>query len=200
MNILAVVSVICLAVCLLGFIYLKWYIKKRTASSAHEETKEELALLIADVHRITDMDSQLVEDRIKKLKDLLYDVDKRIALYEKDLENLAQIEERLKKSSPRNEPLYTSLGRGIRAALNTPERETPLVLNPPAELNERNTPQIAAVSAPRININDYPPRKNQIRVHIDTLADEGLAPDEIAKCLNISMAEVNLAMELRRKN
>jgi len=44
-----------------------------------------------------------------------------------------------------------------------------------------------------------PVSKRQIRTYIDMLANEGLPPEEIASRLEISIAEVDLAMNLRRK-
>jgi len=202
MSILNIVSIICFALCLLMFFYFKWYIKKRTSFSGLEERQSELAQLIAEIDRITDRDSQLVEDRVNKLKTLLHDVDKRIALYEKDLENLPKF------NSEKSETLYTSLGKGIRAALadsampnaaaessvtkiNT--AVTPAVLNTEGRAQQKTGEQ--GSSAP-----GSPLSKRHIRVQIDILANDGLPPDEIAKRLNISIAEVNLAMNLRRKN
>jgi len=207
MNVLHIVSIICFTLCIVMFLYLKWYIKKQTSSSvllANEldERQTEVARLIAEIDRITDRDSQLVEDRVNKLKELLHDVDKRIALYEKDMEDLSQRGVgAVSINDTKPEALYTSLGRGIRAALTTPQEiaappsppvpapvpaAPPPVLpaSPPAAETERPLPK--------------PPSKKQIRSYIDILVNEGHSPQEIASRLEISVAEVNLAMNLRR--
>ena len=212
MNILHIVSIICFAVCLVSFFYLKWYVKKRTSLSGNEERRSELARqeaeaqqLIEEIDMITDRDTQLVEDRINKLKELLYEVDKRIAVYEKDLESFSLMEERMRKAAGKTETLYTSLGKGIRAAFTAPDAaQVPLNEKTAAPQSETNAPppvsdQNAAVSEASRGA-DSAQAKKQIRAHIDILADEGRSPDEIAKRLNISIAEVNLAMNLRRKN
>jgi len=215
MNILTITAIICFALSLLSFFYLKWYVKKRTTFSELDERQAELlqslkqsGMLIAEIDSITDRDSQLIEDRISKLKELLHDVDKRIEIYEKDLENLSQIEERMSRNSPKNGTLYTSLGKGIRAAFS--ETESPAIMPKTASdllLNSQNTPRITDIKTPLSDIPPQMPRdaspqapsKKQIRGFIDNLANEGHSPDEIAKQLNISIAEVNLAMNLRRK-
>jgi len=200
MNIWHIVSIICFALCLVMFFYFKWYIKKRITSSGSDERQTELIRLINEIDRITDRDSQLVEDRVKKLKVLLLDVDKRILLYEKDLENLALKEAAKAEENKKPETLYTSLGRGVRIALETPEIEPaiqlplePLPASEPVESRQKETP------IKETPIKEKPPSRKQIRAHIDLLANEGLSSDEIASKLEISVAEVNLAMNLRRR-
>ena len=220
MNIILVVSILCFAMCFVMFLYLKWYVKKRTVSSGLNERMTEVAKLIADIDMITDRDSQLVEDRVSKLKTLLHEVDKRIAIYQNELENNT-IEQLVEKRT--NETLYTSLGRGIHAALKTPAESLPQPSGREQVLLEQAVPQalpqiiqpqvvqpavaqqhVAEPQQPELEIAEQPvqkaPSKKQIRAHIDILASEGLSSQEIASRLEISIAEVNLAMNLRRKN
>lgn len=202
------------------FFYLKWYINKRTNASKLlsddlEERKKEAAKLAAEIDRITDRDSQLVEERILKLKVILDEADKRIALFLKELEK-----------GKSGETLYSSLGRGIRDALNIPQEtdQIPDVsqtfpadtisLSPQTKPGQAGykpsqftaakqsllipeTPEISArQEAP---VTSSPPlNKQQIRSHIDLLLNEGLPAEEIAARLGISIAEVNLAINLRR--
>jgi|TergutMp193P3_1026864.scaffolds.fasta_scaffold00574_6 hypothetical protein len=204
MNITNIISIVCPAVCLLMFFYFKGYIKRRTsASGMTEEHRSEVIKLMADIDRITDRDSQLIEDRVKKLKELLEETDNRIAAYKKELEsrpvpppNKRPVEaayfENDDKSRQGEALLYTSLGRGIRAALKTPTPE-------PAPVLELTLPfEAATAPEPRRDISPKPVSKRQIRASIDLLANEGFPPEEIASRLEISLAEVNLAMNLRR--
>jgi predicted DNA-binding protein YlxM (UPF0122 family) len=184
------------------FFYFKWYVKRRTsASGLLPEYRTEVYKLIAEIDAATDRDSQLVEDRIKKLKEILDDTDKRISVYVKELEK-----------SRTGEALYTSLGRGIRAALKT-ETE-PVVRSDNALPLSAVRPNIVPVAqhstlpetAPAImqqsgdSLSQKPPSKRQIRALIDLLVNEDIPPQEIASRLNISIAEVDLAMNLRKKN
>jgi len=194
MNFLHIVSIICLALCLVIFFYLKWFIKKRTSYSGLEERQSELAQLIAEIDRITDRDSQLVEDRVNKLKVLLHEIDRRIALYEKDLDNLSQKEKSFQSEAPKIETLYTSLGRGIRAALTT--QNEPIPQQPPAIQNIQ--PPVLPEPENNNSSLSVSGSKRQIRSSIDVLINEGLKPEEIALQLGISIAEVNLAINLRR--
>jgi len=202
MNIFFVVSIICLAACFIMFFYLKGYVKKRTSASGLDEHRAEVAKLIVDINSVTDRNLQLVEDSISKLKKFLEDAEKRIDEYK----DAIQIK-------PSGEALYTNLGRGIRAALiNQAEQLPPPQLQNEHPLNSRQLslePQKSAefFETPIKSDNktaqeappfQKPPSKKQLRTAIDMLANEGLPAEEIASRLEISIAQVNLAMNLRR--
>ena len=203
MNIFYIVLLISIAFNLFMFFYFRWYVKRRTTASVLlPEYRTEVQRLIAEIDAVTDRDSLLVEDRIKKLKELLDDTDKRISVYVKELEK-----------SRTGEALYTNLGKGIRAALKT---EADPVPNAPQNARLQQVPALSAIRpnievVPQVTpaaavqpeiqqVKLKPPSKRQIRASIDLLANEGVSPGEIASRLDISIAEVDLAMNLRRKN
>jgi predicted DNA-binding protein YlxM (UPF0122 family) len=203
MNVTLTVSIISISFCLFIFFYFKWYIKRRTsASELLAEYRTEVYRLIAEIDAATDRDSQLVEDRIKKLKEILEDTDKRLAVYVRELDR-----------SRSGEALYTSLGKGIRAALNTePVDEISVQVPPPAQAFSapaRPAPQLSLVrpniepaaktQGEQLTLVSPTPSKRLIRAQIDELANEGLSEAEIASRLGISQAEVDLAMNLMRK-
>jgi hypothetical protein len=196
------ISIFCLVFCLIFFFYTKWYIKRKiSATELLAEHRTEVYRLIAEINAITDRDSMLVEDRIKKLKEILEDTDKRIKVYVQELDR-----------SRTGEALYTSLGRGIRAALKTPSEtqpeSPPKFPAQPEHAHELSTqmPKLTLVrqeiapapvspSAPSPSV-PKPPSKRQIRVQIDEMVKEGVSPADIASGLGISIAEVDLAMNL----
>jgi len=215
MNILHIVSMVCFSLCLVMFFYLKWHIKQRTSAlGLSEEHRMEINRLIADINNVTDRNLQVIEDSVTKLKTLLHEVDNRIALYEKDLENLSQLAAKLpaqrEENSRRNETLYTSLGKGIRAALSNPKdaEPIPILFQPglrqseqqiiPSQLPLDQNPPAVSVNQAAGERPLKPPSRKQIRSHIDLMLGEGISPEEIASRLEISVAEVNLAMNLRR--
>ena len=185
MNIMYIITAICVSFCCFIFFYFKWYIKRRTSvSELLAEYRTEVHRLIAEIDSATDRDSMLVEDRIKKLKAVLDDTDKRIAVYVRELER-----------SRTGEALYTSLGRGIRAAMNT-SVEPPA---PPARQESKPPPQPPA----EVPTEQPPPKthsKKQIRAQIETMVNQGLSPGQIASRLNISLSEVDLAINLMGRN
>jgi ATP/maltotriose-dependent transcriptional regulator MalT len=167
MNAFFFISIINLAICFIIFFYLKWYIKRRTsAEEILTKYRTEVYGLIGEIDSATDRDSMLVEDRIKKLKTILEEADKRISVYARELER-----------SRSGEALYKSLGRGIRAALKTeePPYAPPLPESPPPTAE---------------------PSRRKIRSQIETLAFQGVSQHEIASRLNISLSEVDLALNI----
>ena len=231
MNIAAIISIFCLAFCFFVFFYTKWYIKRRTTAEALlAEYRNEVYELNAQIDATTDRDLRLIEERITTLRALLEDTDKRISVYVREL-----------NKSRSGEALYTSLGRGIRAALNTatvpPQPPQP---PPTADNMQPNTDdtlpaparQAAAVEnlvnvqpikiikqpQPVLNVQVEPqtaptvketlpqtPVKNvstaeQIHLQIAGLAAQGFSAGQIAARLDLSISEVDLALNLLDRN
>ena len=188
MNITIIVIIICVSFCFFIFFYFKWYIKRRTSVSVFlEEYQTEVHRLIAEIDSATDRDSLLVEDRINRLKTILEETDKRVAVYARELDR-----------SRTGEALYTSLGRGIRAALNTPvetQASQPVIQTPPVQppLTVRQEEQLPEEP---IQAEPSPPSRKQLRSMIETMVNDGLSPGEIASRLEISLSEVDLAINL----
>ena len=169
MNISIVISVGSLVFCFFMFLYFNWYIRRRiTSSELLAERQKEVYRLIAEIDSITDRDAQLVEERIKTLRSLLEDTDKRISVYLSELEK-----------SRAGEALYNDLRKGIHAVFKNPVE---LPAAPPVQPSQ---PEVSA-----------PLSRQQIRAQIDVLIGEGFSPSEIASRLGVSIAEVNLAMNL----
>jgi predicted DNA-binding protein YlxM (UPF0122 family) len=207
MNYLSIfISAFCLVFCLLFFFYIKWYIKRKvSATELLAEYRTEVYRLSAEINAITDRDSMLVEDRIKKLKEILEDTDKRVKVYVQELER-----------SRTGEALYTSLGKGIRAALKTPADIPPSSDHAP-ELSTQSpkltlvrqekapsdfsvqSPSVLHSASPAAPPAQHEPKqysKWQIRSQIEELVKENLSPQEIASRLKISITEVEIAMSM----
>jgi hypothetical protein len=208
-----VVSIISLSLCVSGFFFLRWYISQRTeASRLLEEYRDEVYRLISEIDAATDRDSRLVEDRIKNLRTLLDDTDKRISVYTREIQR-----------SRNSEAIYKNLGKGIRAALDSiPEEASPSESASPTE----TTPPVETTTP--VEINELPftdeekgrgpqtrgtkkqkkrkkantqtpavhPEKSGIKMQIAQMAIQGMSPSEIASLLEISLAEVDLALQL----
>ncbi|MDR2808189.1 MAG: hypothetical protein LBB43_04180 [Spirochaetaceae bacterium] len=86
MNLSLILSGISLALCVLFWLFAGAYLKKRTGEKRIlAEFREEIAALIKEIDMVTDRDSLLIEERAKRLKTLLEDVDKRIATYTREV-------------------------------------------------------------------------------------------------------------------
>jgi len=199
-----VLFLICVSFCVFMFFYFKWYIKQRTSVSGQlEEYRTETYMYITDLNAATERNLQLLEAKKEELNALLDETEKRISVYVKELEK-----------SRTGELIYTKLGRGIRNALNTgvnPRPESairpnievqPQLFSTPLEKATLPKPSQVSPLQPVVQSGDQaqkPSSKRQIRASIDLLANQGVSPAEIASRLDISIAEVDLAMNLRQR-
>ena len=220
MTIPLVISIISLSLCVAGFFFLRWYISRRTAASQLlEEYRDEVDRLIAGIHAATDKNLLLMEDKIKTLKKLMEDTDKRISVYMREIQR-----------SRNSEAVYKNLGMGIREALNASpsepvspsEPENPAVSEKPqssvkqqavAEENElpfddeeKSVQTVSAKKQKKRKAANTPPppavrpEKPRIKMQIAEMAIQGLSPSEISSKLGISVAEVDLALQLLNIN
>ena len=118
MNSAMIISIVSLSLCVSGFLLLRRYIARKTdPRTLLADYRDEVFRLIAEIDAATDRDSLLVEERIKTLRKLMEDTDRRISVYMREV-----------KRSQDSQAMYTSLGRGVRAALApAPPSETPAV-------------------------------------------------------------------------
>jgi len=212
MTVALVLSSASLCLCVCGFFFFRWYIERKTAArELLADYREEVYRLIAEIDAAADRDSLLVEERIKTLKQLLEDTDRRISVYMRELQR-----------SKAGEAMYSSLGRGIRAALDSrpPQLETPVSQesptsqelpfpkespvpqepSPPQEPSAFLKPAVSASSAPsNTAAAKRKPKKTKIKVQIAEMSAEGLSPAEIASRLNLSLTEVDLALNLMKR-
>jgi len=219
MTVAIVFSVISLCVSVLSFFFFRWYIRRETAVTQQLEVyRKEVDGLIAAIDTVTDRDSMLVEERVKTLKKVLEDTDKRIAVFLREVQR-----------NRSGEALYDSLGRGIRAALDSrphskeqpslfpaepmsPPGATPRVTMPVAETSaatENEVHHVAEEAADKKQKSkpkrtqaltekgmDEKSARSKLKVQIAEMSASGTPPQEIASTLDISIAEVDLAINL----
>jgi len=237
MSISIVISIISLSLCIAGFFFLRWYISRRTAASqVLEEYREEVDRLIAGIHAATDKNLLLMEDKIKILKKLMEDTDKRITVYMREIQR-----------SRTSEAIYKNLGKGIREALESqPSESAPgdahveesstlktasSVKTPasskktPSSRKSSSAKAASSSKSPPEETIELPfsdeekglhvgsakksekrkstktkssssPEKPRIKMQIAQMAIQGLSPHEIASGLGVSLAEVDLALQL----
>ena len=196
-----VISIISLCICISGFFFFRWYVARKTAAgSLLSEYRAEVYRLIAEIDAATDRDSLLVEERIKTLKGILDDTDRRIAVYMRELQRSRSAEE-----------IYASLGRGIRAALDSRPAAGEPAPEPPAEDSaaEKGSRPVPAASGGKTSVKKRrpPPARNgqasakpKIKVQIAEMSAQGFSPPEIASRLELSIAEVDLALNLLNRS
>jgi hypothetical protein len=182
-----------LAFCVCFFFYFQWYLKRHPALRSQDaadkqltEYRAEVFRLIAAIDAATDRDTLLVEQRIATLKKMLEDTDKRIAVYTRELGR-----------SRSGEALYSSLSRGVHAALSSRPPAVPEAAVAAAELQAGaaadESPPSPAEAVPADD------RKPTLKIQIAKLAAQGLSPEDIASRLDLSFSEVDLALNLLGK-
>jgi len=202
-----VIAVLSLSVSAFGFLYLLRYVKRQTsAARLLADYREEVDSMVAEIDNITHRDEMLVEARIKELRKLLEDTDRRIAVYVKEVQR-----------SRAGEAMYASLGRGIRAALESkpPQQSQPLLFNgEPADDGKAASGDgkkqkgkgraVKTGEAEGLNAEEeadeqvlaMPPAQSKIKVRIAEMSARDVPRHEIASKLGISIAEVDLALNL----
>ena len=190
MNLALALAAISLALGIILFFYFRWYIQQRSAAKELlAEFRTEVQSLIADIDFATDRDSQLVEERIKTLKILLEDTDKRIAVYIKELER-----------SRTGEAMYTKLGNDMRrAAALTAPAPMPGAENAAAAAPETagTAGKKAAAAGPESSAGAA--EKKDLRMQIAELEAQGYDASKIAAKLKINVSEAELALSLLRR-
>ncbi|MDR2363143.1 MAG: hypothetical protein LBD65_01855 [Spirochaetaceae bacterium] len=201
-----------LIICGFSFVFFRAYLRRRTGPERIlAEFREEADKLIAEIDAITDRDAGLVAERIKTLRDLLEDVDRRIVVYTREINR-----------GKNQEAAYTELGlkgsvlnaRGTRPGEITPfppektgavsaapqktaePREIPgEKAEPPGTAGDgnRNTPGKPRFTRAPQGIEPGPP---SFAEQVEKLARTGLSSELIASRLGTTLAEVDLAMAL----
>ncbi|MDR3337012.1 MAG: hypothetical protein LBT16_07395 [Treponema sp.] len=94
MNLALIFSAVSLVFSVFSFLFLRSYIKRRTGSERIlAEFREEADNIKLEINQATVRDVDLVEDRVKTLRTLLEDADRRIAVYARELERRRSEEE-----------------------------------------------------------------------------------------------------------
>ncbi|MCL2600369.1 MAG: hypothetical protein FWD88_04225 [Treponema sp.] len=202
-----VLSALSLCVSVSCFFFFRWYIRRETSAAKQLEVyRKEVGGLIASIDTVTDRDSLLVEERVKILRKLLEDTDKRMAVYVKELER-----------GRSSEVLYDSLGRNTLDSGPSQQAEPgpepaprgegakPIAAETPAggkkqkNKNRRTGPAETAApenTAPPTGLPPGPIDKSRLKAQIAEMSARGTPAHEIATNLGISVAEVDLALNL----
>jgi hypothetical protein len=178
-----------LLISVVSFFVIFFYVKKRTAVDRIPlETRQEVANIINEIDRITDRDSELIEDRVKKLQSLLEDIDRRIAVHENQLNSYRAAEDTRKKLNEEKAnaavEAYRELGKNMFAGRSfTPQQLTVSI-----------TEEKAADDAARTALDG----DADIKEAAD-LSAAGVPVHEIAKRMHKTVGEIEIALFLSSK-
>jgi hypothetical protein len=99
----AVVSLVLWAV---SFLYFRAYVSRRTSSQRIlSEFRDEVEKLVSEIDAATDRDVQLVEDRMKALRALLEETDKRVGTMRREIDRRSSEERAYSELGKRSRPI-----------------------------------------------------------------------------------------------
>ncbi|MDR2795970.1 MAG: hypothetical protein LBB47_04580 [Spirochaetaceae bacterium] len=177
-----------LLVSIISFFVILFYVKKCISPDRiPPETRQEVANIINEIDRITDRDSELIEDRVKKLKALMEDIDRRIALHEKQLDNYKSAEYAGKKLDREKAnaavEAYRELGKNIQAVKSFTPQQPAVILAENAAADDE-----PAAIYEGLNIKK-----------VAELSAAGVPAHEIAKRLHKTVSEIEMDLFLSSK-
>ncbi|MDR2403193.1 MAG: hypothetical protein LBD78_04115 [Spirochaetaceae bacterium] len=190
MTLSIIFSAASLILCGFFFLYFRSYLKKRISPEGLlEDYQDEVNKLISDIDAATDRDTYLVEERIKSLKSLMEEVDRKIGVYIQEFDRRRN-----------SEAVYTALGRKS-AQTAAPPRPDPL-REPKIPGSEEPSVQAAgpSASAGAVSPEPAPPKPRPLREQIAELAAQGLSPAVISARLKVSLSEVELALAIQNRS
>jgi hypothetical protein len=178
-----------LILCVFFFFYFQASLRRKTdPREILENYRDEVNKLIFDIDAVTERDASLVEERVKYLKSLLEDLDKKIGVYVREVDRRRNAE-----------TVYRALGQNPKAVI--PPRENPPGpegLKPPAP--HAAAPDFSSAPPGEERPPATPPLETvSLKEQVAGLAAQGLSPSVIAARLKVSISEVELIIALRTR-
>jgi hypothetical protein len=212
--------------CAFFFVYFRAYLRRRTGpEQLLAEFREEVNKLIAEIDAATDKDALLVEERIKTLRSILEEVDKRISVHIREVDRRRFQEEAyaelgrkrsiigsfpaVTQNMPKAYDLFPSASKKPMQELNAfSEKDLSLEgaarpsLDKTSQDNDRGSPHAAQEPVgPRIVVapRQIEPKPAPLAEQVVELSKAGLSPRLIALRLGVSLSEVELAIAISER-
>jgi len=193
------------AIFLLGFfffLYVKAYVRKHTSPDAILSTlKEEVRRLEADIDEKTEQDLQLLEERIKTLRDLIAEAERRIAVFNKELSRSRAEENAYAALKP--EPHSPKAAQKKAPKRKTPPRKAPGELKPAYDsVHPRSLLETLEVREPDPeprfirSSNPISPKPRPLKERVEELRQAGFSADIIADRLGLTITETKIYLAL----
>ncbi|MDR0761071.1 MAG: hypothetical protein LBF74_13350 [Treponema sp.] len=190
-----------------SFLFCFAYLKRRTGRERIlVELNDEIDRLVRDVNEITNRDTLLVEDRVKTLKTLLDDIDRRIAVLAGEVSRRHTQEEVYlelgKLRSPVPEPAASAAPpTAVNPAQQVPSADATPAVSPVASETGAGRPPPSQTYSPHIVRSATPivPKPLPFAEQAAGLYRAGLSPGLIAARLGAALSEVELAIALAER-
>lgn len=169
------IFVLVLLLWLFSFLYLRYWLNRRTRPERlFKDYADEIERMIANIDAATERDALLIEERVKSLKALLENVDRRLSLLLKETEKIKPLEATPAQAAP-----YQAAPSQTAPAQTAPDKAVPIA-----------TPLVKRAKI------QLPEAELSLLEKIKRLYKRGLDSSEIAKELAVAVAEVELAIAL----
>jgi hypothetical protein len=171
---------IVIAVQVVFFVIIYFYVRRMKKNSEGGETarlREELNLLVLELNQTTDRNITLLEDRVRSLKSLVEEADKRIKVLNQETSR------KTVESS-----VYTRLGK---------LREEPLILEETIAPEATDRPETKPDDQiPFVKLSQHQVTRNDLKDMVIKYHRQGLSQETIAAKLGVSLSEVELVIAL----
>ena len=162
------------------FLYLKAFVRRRTSPDyILELLQEEIIQLEADIDEKTEQNLLLLEEKIRSLREICNEAERRIAVYNRELEK--QDNEKKALTALTNKPLVETL------QVKTPKK-------PDLAVPKQASPLNITFAHEKLTLKPRP-----IKERIAELQKAGFAPELIAKRLKLNPGEVQFYFNLSGK-
>jgi hypothetical protein len=197
-----------LASCLCFFIYFRSYLRRQAGPEVLlAEFREEVYKLIAEIDAATDKDALLVEERVRTLRNILEDVDKRVAVHIREMDRRRFQEEAYAELGKKRRIMdsFSNPKAGQRPGAYGPQGTAPAENAEALPVTNTNTGEAAALlngqpAGPRIMAAERPiePKPAPFAEQVAELSRAGLSSSLIAARLGVGIAEVELAIAISK--
>ena len=204
-------SAFALIISIVSFFILRSYVKRRTSrewilqSSIVPEIREEINALTKTIDETTERDITLIEERGKRLRNLLREVDRRMALYIQEADKY-QSAETITRALHEPPPQLPDPPRPATPGLVS-TNETYVELGKLRYKKNKNTGQPVSAEPDEQAISAGPPEsepalpsvQKPLNEQIRSLVKEGLSAQVIAARLGVSVSEVEFISMLQQR-
>jgi hypothetical protein len=179
------INLVLLFVCLLVF---RRYVDRRTSQqNALDEVKQEVGAIITELNQTTERNIELVEDRMRRLRELMDGADKRLGA----LRRHAESDKAADLTYSRLRDQVPLVQHQDEEATSAPETES--VTQAPVE------PKAEPAAEPVPDGQSGQPEEVPLRERVKSLYLRGLAPERIAVITGRTVGEVELMISLEER-
>lgn len=219
-----IVATLCVINLFLWFMFFHKFTKIFSTADIIENTRNELNKMIIDVNRNAERNINLIEDRIKTLKELIAEADKRVTLAQSEEQKKA-IESEYRKTLRSASAAASMAAGGLSSAAqaagrykrnaqsvpaNTIRQETDIQtdlfaaaepevkIDQPVHIEPDGTAyKTVPVITPKVFVSDNPVKiKKDFNTEVKERYEQGETVEEIAAALSSSITEVQFALDM----